>query len=64
MRGQVIYMPVLIRLTNNFLGQVMGSASEGKYNTVKNTTSSGSNLSKMFEFGDYLLVHLKITPNH
>ena len=25
--------------TNNFLCQVMGSASEGKYNTVNNTTS-------------------------
>ena len=32
-------MPVLIRPTNNFLGQVIGSAIEGKYHTVNNTTS-------------------------
>ena len=52
-RRNVIDMPVLIRLTknvlgltNNFLGQVMRSVSEGKYNTVNNTTCGGSNLSK------------------
>ena len=29
-------MPVLFRPVNNFLGQVIGNASEGKYNTVNN----------------------------
>ena len=33
-------MPVLLRPVNNFLGQVMGNASEGKYNNV-NSSSSG-----------------------
>ena len=56
--------PVLISSTSNCLGQVIGSASEEKYNTVNNTTSGGSNLSKISEFGDYLLVQLKIVANH
>ena len=33
-------MPVLLRPVNNFLGQVIGNASEGKYNTV-NISSAG-----------------------
>ena len=32
-------MPVLLRPVNNFLGQVIGNASEGKYNTVNNSSS-------------------------
>ena len=36
--SHVTFMPVLIRPAN-FLGQVIGNASEGKYNTVTNTTS-------------------------
>ena len=45
-------MPVLLlfRPVNNVLGQIIGYASEGKYNTVNN---SSSDLSKMPEFGDY-----------
>ena len=39
-------MPVLLGPVNNFLGQVIGNASEGKYNTVNNS-------SKIPEFGDY-----------
>ena len=35
----VTSMPVVIRSTNYFLGQFIGSASEGEYNTVNNTTS-------------------------
>ena len=35
----VTSMPVVIRSTNYFLGQFIGSASEGIYNTVNNTTS-------------------------
>ena len=30
--SHVTFMPVLIRPANNFLGQVIGNASEGKYN--------------------------------
>ena len=32
-------MPVLLRPVNNFLGQDIGNASEGKYNTVNNSSS-------------------------
>ena len=32
-------MPVLLSPVNNFLGQVIGNASEGKYNTVNNSSS-------------------------
>ena len=32
-------MPVLLRPVNNFLGQVRENASEGKYNTVNNSSS-------------------------
>ena len=35
----VTFMPVLLRAMNNFLGQVIGNASEGKYNTVNNSSS-------------------------
>ena len=37
--SHVTFMPVLLRPVNNFLGQVMGNASEGKYNTVNNSSS-------------------------
>ena len=37
--SHVAIMPVLLRLVNNFLGQVIGNASEGKYNTVNNSLS-------------------------
>ena len=40
--SHVTVMPVLLRPVNNFLGQVVGSASEGKYNRpTVNTSSSG-----------------------
>ena len=38
--SHVTFMPVLLRPVNNFLGQVIGNASEGRYNTV-NYSSSG-----------------------
>ena len=50
--SHVTFMPALLRPVNNFLGQVIGNASEGKYNTVNNS-SSGEVTSKMPEFGDY-----------
>ena len=37
--SHVTSMPVLLRPVNNFLGQVIGNASEGKYNTVNNSSS-------------------------
>ena len=37
--SHVTIMPVLLRPENNFLGQVIGNASEGKYNTVNNSSS-------------------------
>ena len=48
--SHVTIMPVLLRPVNNFLGQVIGNASEGKYNTVNIRVSD---LSKMSEIGDY-----------
>ena len=53
MFSHVTSMLVLIRPAKNVVCQVIGSASEGKYNTVNNTTSGGSDFSKMSEFGDY-----------
>ena len=37
--SHVTFMPVLLRPVNNFLGQVIGNASEGKYNKVNNSSS-------------------------
>ena len=37
--SQVAFMPVLLRPVNYFLGQVIGNALEGKYNTVNNSSS-------------------------
>ena len=49
--GRVVWL-VLIRPGNTFLAQVIGSTSEGKYNTV-NYYIRESDLLKMSEFGDY-----------
>ena len=38
--SHMTFMPMLLRLVINFLGQVIRNASEGKYNTV-NKSSSG-----------------------
>ena len=37
--SHVTIMPVLLRPVNNFLCQVIGNASEGKYNTVNNSST-------------------------
>ena len=37
--SHVTIMLVLLRPVNNFLGQVIGNASEEKYNTVNNSSS-------------------------
>ena len=48
-------MPVLFRPAtgpaNNFVGQVIGSASEEKYNTVNNTTSGEVTFQKCLNSG-------------
>ena len=58
-------MPVLIRPTNNFLGQVMGSPSEGKYNTViVNNTTSGEVTFQRCLNSWITCFHLKIETSH
>ena len=44
-------MPVLLRPVNNFLGQVIGNASEGKYNTVNNSSSGEVTFQKCLKSG-------------
>ena len=56
-------MPVLIRPANNFLGQVKGSASEGKYNTVNNSTSREVIFQKCLN-SEITLFHLNIATSH
>ena len=45
------YMPVLIRPATNLLGQVIESASEGKHNTVNNSTSGEVTFQKCLNLG-------------
>ena len=47
----VTIMPVLLRPVNNFLGQVIGNASEGKYNTVNNSSSGEVTFQKGLKSG-------------
>ena len=49
--GHVTIMPVLLRLVNNFLGQVIGNASKGKYNTVNNPSSGEVTFQKCLKSG-------------
>ena len=49
--SHVTFMPVLLRLVNNFLGQVIGNASEGKYNTVNNSSSGEVTFQKCLNSG-------------
>ena len=44
--SHVTFMPVLLRPVNNCLGLVIGNASEGKYNTVNNSSSGEVNFQK------------------
>ena len=55
-------MPVLLRPVNNFLGQVIGNASTGKYNTVNNTSSGEVTFQKCLKSGIQGDVH-KVTYN-
>ena len=49
--SHVTIMPVLLRPVNNFLGQVIGNASEGKYNTVNNSSSGEVTFQKCLNSG-------------
>ena len=49
--SHVPIMPVLLRPVNNFLGQVIGNASEGKYNTVNNSSSGEVTFQKCLNLG-------------
>ena len=44
-------MPVLLMPVNNFLGQVIGNASKGKYNTVNNSSSGEVTFQKCVKSG-------------
>ena len=61
--SHVTSMPVLIRQANNFLGQVIRSASEGKYNTVNSTTSGKVTFQKCLNSG-ITYFHLKIATSY
>ena len=52
--SHVTVMPVLLRPVNNFLGQVIGNASEGKYNTVNNSSSGEVTFQKWLNSGKNL----------
>ena len=49
--SHVTIMPVLLRPVNNSLGQVIGNASEGKYNTVNNSSSGEVTFQKCLKSG-------------
>ena len=49
--SHVTIMPVLLRPMNNFLGQVIGNASKGKYNTVNNSSSREVTFQKCLKSG-------------
>ena len=49
--SHVTIMPVLLRPVNNFLGQVIGNASEGKYNTMNNSSSGEVTFQKCLKLG-------------
>ena len=49
--SHMTFMPVLIRPANNFLGQVIGRASEEIYNTVNNSTSGEVSFKKCLNLG-------------
>ena len=49
--SHVTSMPVLLRPVNNFLGEVMGNASEGKYNTMNNSPSGEVTFKKCLKSG-------------
>ena len=53
--SHVTIMPVLLRPVNNFLGQVIGNALKGKYNTVNNSSSWEVTFQKCLNSGDYTI---------
>ena len=64
-RRHVTFMPVLLRPTKKVLGQVIGSASEGKYNTVNNNTSGEVTYQKYLNSGiTYFYLKLTTVKKH
>ena len=61
--SHVTIMPVLLRPVNNFPGQVIENASEGKYNTVNNSSSWEVTFQKCLNSG-ITLFHLNIATSH
>ena len=51
----VTIMPVLLRPVSNFLGQVIGNASQGKYNTMNNSSSGEVTFQKCLKSGITLI---------
>ena len=49
--SHVTFMPALFRPANNFLGQIIGNASEGKYNTTNNSPSGEVTFQKCLNSG-------------
>ena len=49
--SHVTFMAVLLRPVYNFLGQVIGNASKGKYNTVNNSSSGEFTFQKCLNSG-------------
>ena len=49
--SHMTFMPVLLRKVNNFLGQVIGNAPEGEYNTVNNSSSGEVTFQKCLNSG-------------
>ena len=49
--SHVTIMPVLLRPVNNFLGQLIENASEGKYNTMNNSSSGEVTFQKCLKSG-------------
>ena len=49
--GQGDHHACVMRPVNNFLGQVIGNASEGKYNTVNNSSSGEVTFQKCLNSG-------------
>ena len=56
-------LPVLLRPVNSFLGQVIGNASEGKYNTVNNSSSEKWPFKNAW-IRELTYFHLKIGTSH
>ena len=62
--SHVTIMPVLLKPVNNFLGQVIGNASEGKYKTVNNSSSGEVTFQKCLNSGIILFSSKNSNKSH